>query len=220
MNRLKQYTSWIVGAAALASALGIGAFGIATAARDAGFDREHESRGHYSEDHDSDDHEAGDHDSQDHDSDSMESALVDSGPVDPLYREECGACHVAYPPGLLPSASWKAVMSSLDDHFGENAELPADIAMQLKDFLGKNASDRGDRLKNARLLRDVEEEAPLRITGLPYFEREHDEIPRRMVEGNPGVASFSNCDVCHQDATLGRFDEDTVSIPGFGRWDD
>ena len=24
------------------------------------------------------------------------------------YQEECSSCHYAYPPGLLPEASWKA----------------------------------------------------------------------------------------------------------------
>lgn len=214
MKKLKQYSRWIVGIAALASALGLGALGIAGAARDGGFDSDYESGDRYGEDHDSDD------DYDDNRDRSASLAAGSAGPGGVVYREECGSCHVAYPPGLLPSASWKAIMSGLDDHFGENAELPADAAAQLSRFLDRNASDRGDGLRNARLLRGVEVDAPLRITGLPYFEREHDEIPGRMVEDNPRVASFSNCDACHQDAALGLFDEDTVSVPGFGRWDD
>lgn len=215
MSSFNQYTRWIIGAAALASALALGAFGIAGAARDTGFDAGYESRDGYSEDHDSDDD-----DSRDHNSGSLKSALAGGGAGNTLYGEECGACHVAYPPGLLPSTSWKAIMSGLDDHFGENAELPADITARLKAYLNESASDRGDRLMNARLLRGVAGDAPLRITGLPYFKREHDEIPRRMVEDNPKVASFSNCDACHRDAARGQFDEDTVSVPGSGRWHD
>ncbi len=43
----------------------------------------------------------------------------------PLYAAECGGCHFAYQPGLLPEASWRKMMGSLADHFGENAELEA-----------------------------------------------------------------------------------------------
>ena len=35
-------------------------------------------------------------------------AWADSAPSVPLlpkYRQECSACHVAYPPGMLPTAS-------------------------------------------------------------------------------------------------------------------
>ena len=28
-----------------------------------------------------------------------------------LYAEECGSCHFAYPPGLLPASSWQQVMT-------------------------------------------------------------------------------------------------------------
>lgn len=214
MSKIKHYSRWIVGSALLISALGLGALGIAGASRDAGWDAGYESRGAHSEDHDSDDDDSdgrgGEHDS----------ALAAAAPGNALYTDECGSCHVAYPPGLLPSASWKAIMTGLDNHFGDNAELPTDITASLTAFLESNASDRGDRLRNARLLRDVNGDPPVRITGLPYFKREHDEIPRRMVEDNPGVGSFGNCDSCHQDAARGRFDEDTVSIRGFGRWDD
>jgi hypothetical protein len=40
--------------------------------------------------------------------------------------KECGECHMAYQPGLLPAASWNRIMDGLADHFGENASvLPA-----------------------------------------------------------------------------------------------
>jgi hypothetical protein len=63
-------------------------------------------------------------------------------------------------------------------------------------------------------------DTPIRITELPYFTRKHREVPERMVSGNPDVGSFTQCDACHKDAAKGKFDEDTVVIPGFGRWDD
>lgn len=40
-----------------------------------------------------------------------------------LWLQECGACHDAFPPALLPGYSWKKIMSSLDKHFGDDASL-------------------------------------------------------------------------------------------------
>ncbi|WP_090728714.1 hypothetical protein [Neptunomonas qingdaonensis] len=50
--------------------------------------------------------------------------------------------------------------------------------------------------------------------------RKHDEIPDRLVKGNPDVGSFSHCNVCHEGATKGDFDEDRVDISGYGCWGD
>ena len=39
-------------------------------------------------------------------------------PLLPKYQQECAACHTAYPPGLLPAASWQRLMGGLGKHFG------------------------------------------------------------------------------------------------------
>ena len=41
--------------------------------------------------------------------------------VSVVYVEECSECHIAYSASMLPQRSWKKMMASLDDHFGENA---------------------------------------------------------------------------------------------------
>jgi hypothetical protein len=43
--------------------------------------------------------------------------------TDPTYKENCGGCHFAYQPELLPSASWKKTLDRLHDHFGESIDL-------------------------------------------------------------------------------------------------
>lgn len=40
-----------------------------------------------------------------------------------VYRDECGGCHVPYPPQLLPKASWQAIVAGLDKHFDSDASL-------------------------------------------------------------------------------------------------
>ena len=61
---------------------------------------------------------------------SLSSANADSGRAMPrnvpnAYTQECAACHTAYPPGLLPAASWNRVVTGLDKHCGTDAALDA-----------------------------------------------------------------------------------------------
>ena len=135
---------------------------------------------------------------------------------DPLYTDECGSCHMAYPGQLLPAGSWRKIMANLDDHFGENAELDDATRKLIEDYLVRASGAGGYR----KLFRNLGGQAPLRITELPYFVHEHDEIPSRLIEGNDKVVSLSHCNACHQGAERGHFDEDDVSIAGFGHWDD
>ena len=132
------------------------------------------------------------------------------------YVEECGSCHMAYPAMLLPDRSWRKVMTGLEDHFGENAELDDATRREIENYLVGESR----RAPFRKLFRNLRDAAPLRITGLPYFVHEHDEIPSRFVAGNERVKSLSQCNACHRDAERGRFDEDDVVIPGVGRWDD
>ncbi len=138
------------------------------------------------------------------------------------YQEECGSCHMAYPPGLLPGRSWEKMMTSLDDHFGENAELDAATVTELVQFLRDNSADaRPSYRRSRKIIRDLSDEnVPLRITQLDYFRHEHREIPARWITGNPGVSSLSNCNTCHQNAERGSFSEREITIPGHGQWDD
>ena len=132
------------------------------------------------------------------------------------YGEECGGCHMAYPAMLLPPQSWRQIMAGLADHFGENAELDEATRAGLEDYLVTESG----RVSYRKLFRNLGDAAPSRITELPYFVHEHDEIPARFVTGNEQVKSLSQCNACHRDAEMGRFDEDDVVIPGVGRWDD
>lgn len=68
----------------------------------------------------------------------------------PQYLEECGSCHFAYQPGLLPARSWTKVMAGLENHFGENAELPPEDVKSLTDYLLKNAADHASYKRSKR----------------------------------------------------------------------
>lgn len=141
-----------------------------------------------------------------------------------LYQANCAECHFAYYPGLLPSRSWKAVMSpkALENHFGENAELDERDRRLILDFLVLNSADNSSYKRSIKIRRSIPDNArPLRITQVPYIKRKHSEIPKRLITGNPKVRSLSNCLNCHtQAAAKGVFDDDTVFIKGYGEWDD
>jgi len=58
-----------------------------------------------------------------------------------VYTKECGACHIAYHPSLLPAASWEKVMASLDNHFGEDASLSDGETKTIAAWLAANIPD-------------------------------------------------------------------------------
>jgi hypothetical protein len=137
------------------------------------------------------------------------------------YQTECGDCHMAYPPALLPAASWEGVMAGLADHFGDNAELDSATSREISAFLVRNAADRARGEYAERTRRATRDRTPpLRITQTDYFRGQHHEIPASMVTANSDVGSFSRCEACHGRADQGIFEEHEVRIPGHGRWDD
>ena len=112
-------------------------------------------------------------------------------------------------------------MHNLEDHFGENAELEKEDLIAIQNFLLNNAAGRVNYgLPNKIMSAQGDRPLPLRITEMRYFVYEHNELRKNMVQDNPKVKSFSNCDSCHQNAKRGLYDDDDVHIPGFGRWDD
>jgi hypothetical protein len=139
----------------------------------------------------------------------------------PAYEQECGSCHLAYPPGLLPGESWRRIMEGLEQHFGDDATLDADTRDRLTNYLLANGADRSGYRRSRAIARSVGNgEAPLRITDTPYFRREHHEIPPALVVGNDQVRSFARCEACHARAKEGSFNELEVNIAGVGQWDD
>jgi cytochrome c553 len=119
------------------------------------------------------------------------------------WQTECGSCHVAFPPRLLPAESWRAVMSGLDKHFGSDASLDPAAAKEIGTFLQKNAGSN----RYASSGKPV-----LRITETRWFVREHDEVSDRTWK-NPKVKSAANCAACHTEAESGNYSEHGIRIP-------
>ena len=118
------------------------------------------------------------------------------------WKAECGSCHIAYPPALLPASTWRQIMAGLGKHFGTDASLDAASATEIGAFLERNAGT-GRRGVEA---------GSLRITETRWFRHEHGEV-RASAWNSPKVRTASNCGACHSGAERGNFDEDAVRIP-------
>ena len=146
-------------------------------------------------------------------------ARLDVAPVNNnLYKKECGSCHFAYQPGLLPVRSWQKIMNTLEDHFGDNAELASDDQKSITDYLVATAAGDAGYKAAVKILQSVAAaDTPVAISKTRYFVSKHDEVPAQMVTGNPQVKSFAHCARCHTNADKGSYAEREVNIPGYGR---
>ena len=89
-------------------------------------------------------------------------------PDNAQWRDECGSCHLAFSPAMLPASSWKRMMGELQNHFGEDASVDAATAATIEAYLTANAADTGGRTHSRKLLRGVSlASAPQRISELP-----------------------------------------------------
>ncbi len=110
----------------------------------------------------------------------------------PQYREECGSCHVPYPPALLSAAQWREVMGSLDRHYGADAGTDAGA----RDAITRFVVDRAGREGGAG-------DGLPRITTGRWFVREHRKAAADFKIA--AVKSAGNCGACHRGAEAGDY---------------
>lgn len=124
--------------------------------------------------------------------------------IPPAYTQECGSCHTAYPPGLLPAQSWQRLMGGLDQHFGTDASLDPATVKALAGWLQVNAGT----------YKRVSAAPPQdRITQSAWFVRKHRQIDTPLVWKHASVKSAANCTACHSQAEQGSFDDDALTFP-------
>ena len=121
----------------------------------------------------------------------------------PQYKKECESCHVAYPPTLMPAASWSRVMGNLSKHFGTDASLDPATLKEISGWINTHAGT----------YKRVREEPPQdRITRTAWFDRKHREVPTATWK-LPAVKSAANCGACHTQADTGDFNEHNIRTP-------
>ena len=120
----------------------------------------------------------------------------------PAYKQECAACHTAYPPGLLPAESWQRIMGQLKTHFGTDASLEPAQVREIARWLDANAATG----------RRAEPPPQDRITRSAWFARKHREVAPAAWQ-RASIRTASNCAACHTRTDQGNFDEHAVRIP-------
>lgn len=89
----------------------------------------------------------------------------------PAALQECGECHIVFPSRMLPSRSWTAILSKMDDHFGEDADIPKKELDEIRAFLTSHSADSPNATPRERHFMSelLPNSTPLRITATPWW---------------------------------------------------
>lgn len=124
------------------------------------------------------------------------------------YLEECGSCHVAFPPKLLTAEAWQMVMARLDAHYGTEARVQEGVGQEITAFLVHEAGT-AEKLERGGQVKD---RALPRLTQTAWFIRKHRKVPEALWR-LPQVGRASNCTACHTRAEEGSYREREVVLP-------
>lgn len=134
-------------------------------------------------------------------------------PGSKIWKSECGGCHLAFHPTLLPARSWAALLAGQDRHFGEALGLEEAALRELAAFANAYPAESGLSEPAYKINKSVPAGAtPLRITETPYWIEKHARVPAatwRMAS----VRSKANCAACHLDAEQGTFEDAAMRLP-------
>ncbi|AXH16291.1 cytochrome C [Malaciobacter mytili] len=138
-----------------------------------------------------------------------------------IYTNECGSCHFAYFPGLLPQNSWEKLMSGLDNHFGDDASVDEQTFQTLSKFLNDNSAEKNMNYKRSRkIVKSIaKDEVYIAISKTPYIHKKHKKIRKDLITQKE-VKGLFNCTACHKSAKKAIFNDDDVNIPNYGKWED
>lgn len=104
-------------------------------------------------------------------------------------------------------------MESLDNHFGEVIRLSPEASKSILEYLTQGSAEFTESRISIKILDSIGDEAPLRVSTIPYIQKLHDEV-EESAWTHPSIALRSNCVACHQDVEGdGLFDEHEVDYP-------
>ena len=126
-----------------------------------------------------------------------------------LYKKECGSCHIAYAPYLLPQKAWANLMGDLQNHFGDDASLDEPEFADISSFLNANVSERYETQFKANLA--SENISEIAISKYKFYQKAHENLPQSLFE-SPQIKSKANCNACHENGELGFFGKSGIDF--------
>ncbi len=125
----------------------------------------------------------------------------------------CGECHLAYHPSLLPARSWNRLLKEQENHFLEDLALDEEVVLELLEFAVAHAAERGASEAAWRIDRSIgPDEAPLRISATEHWREAHEGLDEALFKREPVNGRF-DCAACHQDAKAGTFNNGSMRLP-------
>jgi len=129
------------------------------------------------------------------------------------FATECADCHMLYPPYYLPKKSWGSMMSSLSNHFGEDASLDDATTKSIATFLQNNSSETSNERFAYKMTKDLKNKPDiLSVTKSRYWSHKHSHIDAAVFKSEH-VKYKANCVACHKDADKGLLDYDLIKVP-------
>jgi hypothetical protein len=129
------------------------------------------------------------------------------------FSKECGSCHIAFPPYLLPANSWDLMMGDLTNHFGDDASLDEPTTHSILAFLKKNSAENSTHQASLKILKSLKDKnSTIAITKTPYWIKKHKELEQDIFASNE-VKSKANCQACHQEIQNGLIENDLIKVP-------
>jgi hypothetical protein len=131
-------------------------------------------------------------------------------PAPTQWTKECGGCHHAYSPALLPMRSWERMLREQAEHFGEDLSLSPRVSAAL---LEEARADRTSTWAAWKLAASAgANDSPQRITELRFWRHAHHELPERAFKP-PVSQGRHDCESCHLDAASGIFQPRMIQKP-------
>ena len=128
--------------------------------------------------------------------------------MDAQWQHECGSCHLAFHPSLLPARSWQAMLEQ-QDHFGEDLALDAGAVASLSSYASAHSAERAETPAAWKIVaRTPASSTPLRITETAYWKRRH----AGVTDADWQLVKRVDCGDCHLDAELGTFEPGAIHI--------
>jgi len=127
-----------------------------------------------------------------------QAALVQSE----AWDKECGGCHLAYHPSVLPAPAWRALLDEQHAHFGEDLGLEESTVDALRAYMRPQSAEAHATPLAWKIDSTTRADAtPRRVTETDYWKKRHATLSAADWNRTKRFA----CEGCHLDAAAGTF---------------